>query len=96
MQMYYLIYKSNPAAPAAPPDEFSIFLCFFGAFFLQRTRTARTSLGICIYMHGTGPQCAGTINERAPREHPKKNWVANHVVLTPYPHYGSAFWLKMY
>jgi hypothetical protein len=68
---------------------------FSEMIFCYDTRTARTSLAICMPMHGTGPPCAGTITGRASRA-PRVDIVeTRYAVLTPYPHYGSAFVAKM-
>ena len=61
---------------------------------MRIAHTARTSLDISMNMHGTWPQCAGTMGGRASCV---RRGVVVHlkkVLLTPYPHYGLAFGLK--
>ena len=93
------LFSLQPYPPDAPPAYFFpqkwYFCLFLLLVFLYLTRDARTSLGIYIHMHGTGPQCARTITERASRDLRNFLGATNYVVLTPDPDYGSAFHPKM-
>jgi hypothetical protein len=71
----------------------TVYVIFY-IVFVRVAHTARTSLDIPMNMHGTGPQCAGTMSARALCARREAGVHSEYVVLTPHPHYGLAFVLK--
>ena len=61
---------------------------------MRVAHTARTSLGISMNVHGTWPQCAGTMSGRALCVRRGAGVHLEKCILTLYPHYGLAFGLK--
>ena len=64
--------------------------------FMRTAHTARASLDIPVNVHGTWPQCAGTMSGRALCVRRGAGVHLGDAPLTPYPHYGLAFGLKKY
>ena len=85
------IYTTPPEAFGLRRSQKPRFVWFLNKTFVRVACTARTSLDIPMNMHGTWPQCAGTMSGRASCVHRGVVVHLKKVVLTLYPHYGLAF-----
>ena len=61
---------------------------------MRFAHTARASLDIPMNVHGTWPQCAGTMSGRALCVRRGAGVHSENDILTLYPHYGLAFGSK--
>jgi len=90
-QMYFLICipRRRPSASGRAKNHGKCD--FFHITFVRVACTAHTSLDISMNVHGTWPQCAGTVSGRALCVRRGAGMHLINVPPTLYPHYGLDF-----